>query len=121
MSSAENVTSAMSKSIRDNAQQVAMTEESRQLLVDLLEDRMRIAVAEGIKEAMTKDTAAEFAKVFLETVRSQATTSVDLWAGGIVRSVLKRFLVFLLAGSIVYSVGGWTALASFGKWLTGGK
>lgn len=112
---------ALKSSVSENAQQVAMTEESRILLADLMEGRMRAAVTEGIKEAMTKDAAAAFAAVFLETMRTQAGQKVDLWAGGIVRSLVYRAALFILAGSIVYSVGGWSALAGLAKWAAASK
>jgi hypothetical protein len=102
-------------------EQIEMTEASRQVLVGMLRDEMQQAVADGIRSAMTDDTAREFVGILLDEMRSQATTKVDVWAGGVLRVLLSRVALFLLAGSIVYSVGGWGALAGLFKWMSGGK
>lgn len=113
----ENLKAALAVSVKENAVQVAITEESRVLLADTLRHEMAVAVAEGIKQAMTKETAEAFAGVFMEQIRIQATSKVDIWAGGLVRNAVKKTLYFLFVGSIVYGFGGWTALAAFGTWL----
>lgn len=109
---------AMRASAATNATQVAITEESRLLLASVLEERMKKAVADGIKAAMSEEAAQKFATVFLNVMRAQASSSVDLWAGNAIRSMLKKAALFLFAGSLVYAIGGWGLVASAAKWLT---
>lgn len=107
----------MAKSMGDNAHQVAITQESRELLAAMLRDEMRIAVAEGISAALTPQKAREFAVVFLDAVKQQTNSKVNEVAGGVVRAAFKKLAWFLVAGSIVYWFGGWSALATLGKFL----
>lgn len=97
-------------SVKENTAQMAMTEESRRLLGDLLEDRMRVAVAEGISAALTDEAAERFWNKGIEVLQRQAKAR----AGGFLLSGLMQMLkkavwvgVFVL---LVYSVGGWTLL-----------
>lgn len=113
----DSLKDALSASVKQNTEQVALTEESRLLLADLLRKEMADAVAEGIKQAMTRETAQTFASVFMDQIRIQATSKVDNWAGGLVRNALKKVLNFIFIGSIVYAFGGWTALAAAGTWF----
>lgn len=116
---AENLRKAMGDSMRENATQVAITEESRQLLQAVLREEMSAAVRKGIEEAMTEAAAREFARVFMDQMQAQATTRIDNWSGGLVRLMFRKVMFFAFMGSIVYSVGGWGALAALAKWLAG--
>lgn len=113
----ESLKAALNLSVNENAVQVAITEESRQLLVAMLREEMATAVSEGIRLAMTKQAAEVFATVFMDQMRLQATTKVDAWAGGLLRQGIKKTIYFIVIGSAVYAFGGWTALAAFGKWF----
>lgn len=97
-----------------------ITEESRRLLSDMLEDRMRIAVAEGISAAMTDANAQKFVRAMLLEAQTLATEKTGEMVGGAVIALLKRTALFLVLGSIVYAVGGWTSLAALIKFLKGG-
>ncbi|WP_041675697.1 hypothetical protein [Ramlibacter tataouinensis] len=105
-------------------QQMALTEESRMLLAALLRDEMKTAVREGIREAMSKQAAAEFAIVFLDVMKQQAGLKMDTWAGGVIRGVFRKMWenagLFLVGGMIVYSVGGWAAVAKLAQWVLSG-
>lgn len=61
-----------------------------------------------------------FAAAFVDAMRQQASLKVDSWAGGMVRGAFRTIwnngLLFLIAGMIVYSVGGWTAVAKLVGW-----
>lgn len=112
------VRAGMGESMSENAHQVAITQESRELLAALLRDEMRVAVAEGISAALTPAKAREFAVVFLDAVKQQTNSKVNEVAGGVVRAALKKLAWFVVAGSVVYWIGGWAALATLGKFLS---
>lgn len=93
----------MDKSLGDNAQQMAMTDESRQLLADLLEERMRIAVAEGIAAMLTDENAQRFWRTGMQVLQEQAAKQAGmfLWSG-IKRALgigIIVLLVWVLAGA----------------------
>lgn len=120
MSTSEQAASALRKSVRDNSEQMALTDESRRLLADLLEDRMRIAVAEGITAAMTDANASMFVRaMFAEAQRMAAEKSVEV-AGGVLKALVMRAITFTVLGWLVYALGGWTALAGYVKFTKGG-
>lgn len=116
----ERARAALGHSVRENRQQMDITEESRRLLSDMLEDRMRIAVAEGISAAMTDANAQKFVRAMLLEAQTLATEKTGEMVGGAVIALLKRTALFLVLGSIVYAVGGWTSLAALIKFLKGG-
>jgi hypothetical protein len=73
---------------------------------------MRAAVAEGIKEALTDEELVErfWDSAFKAlSTRAQAGTGKFV-LGGLAGSV-KRFTLFLALGFVVYTLGGWTAIA----------
>lgn len=109
---------ALEKSVSDNRQQVELTDESRRLLKDMLRDEMGEAFARGLREAMTSENARVFVRAMLTEAQSMATEKSVEVAGGVIKALFKRALMFLLLGSIVYSLGGWTALAALGKFLS---
>lgn len=103
-----------------NQSQMAMTEESRLLLAALIRDEMRVAVADGITEAMTDANAAKFCRAMVSEAKNMATDASVEVAGGLLKDLLKKGLMFLFLGSLVYGIGGWSALAAVGKWFTSG-
>lgn len=110
MSAGEEAAAALRASKAINEGQQALVEESRLLLADLVEDRMRIAVAEGIAAAMTDAAAERFWNKGIEVLQRQAKAR----AGGFLLSGLAHMArkalwvgVFVL---LVYSVGGWALL-----------
>lgn len=112
---------ALRASVHTNQQQQALTEESRLLLADMLENRMRIAVAEGIAESMTDENAARFCRAVLSEAQKMASEKTGQMVGGAVMALVKRGLLFVFLGSIVYAIGGWSALAGLAKFLAGDK
>lgn len=94
-------------SVKENAAQMAMTEESRRLLGDLLEERMRIAVAEGIEAVITNEQV--WAKVFT-VLQEQAAERTGRFVLGGVTAVLKKAAWLGIALLVAYSIGGWTLL-----------
>lgn len=100
----------LGKSVDDNRMQMAMTDESRVLLADIMENRMRIAVAEGIAAAMTDDAAERFWAKGIEVLQRQATERTGRFVlGGLTAMVKKGIWIGVLVLAI-YSVGGWTLL-----------
>ena len=114
---AENLRASMDDSMRKNATQVAMTDESRRLLTSLMSDEMRLAVAEGIQAAMSEENAQRFVRAVLNEAQRMATAKAGEAAVGVIGVLVKRAVLFLFLGSVVYAIGGWAALASMAKFF----
>lgn len=110
---------ALRGSVDTNRQQQALTEESRVLLAAMLRDEMRLAVAEGISAAMTDEAAEKFWNTGLAVLQRQAKTAAGGFVLGGLGALFRRVGLFVLLGGIVYWIGGWSALATFGKFLMG--
>jgi hypothetical protein len=111
MSAGEDAARAgLGKSVDENRQQVAMTDESRVLLADLMEDRMRIAVAEGITAAMTDEAAERFWNKGLEVLQRQAKAKAGGFLLDGLATAAKKLLWIALFVGLAYSIGGWTLL-----------
>jgi len=104
-------------SVSDNREQMHMTEESRLLLAALIRDEMRVAVAEGIGAAMNDKNAATFCRAMVQEAKNMAAEKSVEMAGGVLKAFLGKALTFVFLGSLVYAVGGWSALAAMGKFL----
>ncbi len=86
------------------------------------EERMEVAVTNAIKKAMTPETAEMFWSAGITMLqRNTAQHAGRLVIGGLM-GLIKKVSIFLLIGGLVYSVGGWSALAGLFKHLftTGG-
>lgn len=112
---------ALRKSVEENRPQVDITEESRLMLRDTLRNEMSEAFAEGLREAMTSDNARVFMRAMLSEAQQMATEKSVEVAGGVLKAIAIRAITFLFIGSIVYSLGGWSALAAMGKWFSAQK
>ena len=101
---------ALRASMAINEGQQALTDESRVLLVALMRDEMRVAVAEGIAAALTDEAAERFWSKGLEVLQRQAKAKAGGFLLDGVLAAGKKLMwvsVFLL---VAYSVGGWTLL-----------
>lgn len=116
----EQARAGLAESVRKNRQQMDITEESRQLLVAALREEMAEAFAHGLKDAMSSENARTFVRAMLAEAQTMATEKTGEVVGGAVLALLKRAALFLFLGSIVYAVGGWSALAALGKFLKAG-
>lgn len=76
-----------------------------------LEEKIALAVRDGIKSAISEDTAEAFWKAGFTVLQKQATTQAGAIVLGGVVGLIRKIGLFLFLGTIVYSVGGWTALA----------
>lgn len=109
---------AMRKSVDDNARQMLLTHESRELLTSFVRtevrDEMRLAVSEGITAAMTAENARTFVHVVVAEAQAMATAKTGEVVGNAVWGLVKRGLLFLIMGSLIYKIGGWALLAKVG-------
>lgn len=73
---------------------------------------VREAVAEGIRDVLKdKDSIDTFWSGALQHLQQTATKSTGKLVLGSVRAVIARGTTFLLLGMLVYSIGGWSAVA----------
>lgn len=93
-------------SVRENRAQVAMTEESRVLLVALLRDEMKDAVRDGITAAMSDENAERFCAVVLK----QLSSSAEKKAGAFVLGGVKRLIGVGVILTAVWMLGGGAAV-----------
>lgn len=106
---------ALGGSARESRQQMAMTDESRVLLADLIEDRMRIAVADGIQAAMTDEAARRFTLAMLETIQEQAAQRAGLLVLGGLKKGIGVAAIVLAAWLLVGTPAAKAVLAIFMK------
>lgn len=88
--------------------------------IDHLEEKMRAAVSAGISEALRGDSAKEFWTTGLELLKTEAQKKTGLLVMAGALALVRRIGFFILAGGIVYAVGGWSALSALWKVLTQG-
>lgn len=75
-------------------------------------DNLSAAVAQGLREAISDPS---FWKAASEAMQQHAKSEAGGWLLGSVRALLSKLFLFLLAGMLIYSVGGWSALLAFFK------
>lgn len=86
-----------------------------------LEERIAQAVRDGIRGSMTEDTASAFWGAGLAMLQKQATQRAGQIVIGGLWGLMRRIMLFLFLGGLVYSVGGWSALATLFKTVFGGQ
>lgn len=84
-----------------------------------LEERIAAAVGDGIKTAITEDTAVAFWSAGLAALQKQATQHAGRFVLGGIWGLLRKASLFFMLGGIVYAVGGWAALAALAKTIFG--
>lgn len=82
-----------------------------------LEWLMASAVKQGIRESMTEETAEMFWSAGLSLLQKQATQKAGRFVIGGLGGLVKKTMLFVLLGGLVYAVGGWSALAGLFKLL----
>jgi hypothetical protein len=87
-----------------------------------LETRMAAAVASGIRQAMTEDNAAAFWSAGIRVLQRQASEHTGRFVIGGLAAIVRKLSLFMVAGGIVYAIGGWAALAKMWQivWSSGG-
>ena len=93
----------------------------RQETLDHLEEKIAQAVRKGIKGAANEETAAAFWGAGIDLLRKQATERAGQAVIGGLWGLMQRVMLFLFLGGLVYSVGGWSALATLFKTVFGGQ
>lgn len=95
--------------------EVRLTDET----IAYLEERIAAAVGDGIKTAITEDTAVAFWSAGLAALQKQATQHAGRFVLGGIWGLLRKASLFFMLGGIVYAVGGWAALAALAKTIFG--
>ncbi|ADV01254.1 hypothetical protein [Alicycliphilus denitrificans] len=93
--------------------EVRLTQET----IDYMTLLVQQAVSEGIKGAMTEETAQQFWGAGIAVLQRQATHHAGRMVMSGITGLLRRGAVFVVLGGIVYALGGWTALAKMAKVL----
>ena len=97
------------------ATQVSLTESALQEI----SERVSTAVRDGIKGAMTEETAAAFWAAGLVVLQKQATQHAGRFVLGGLWGMARTASLFFMLGGIVYAMGGWAALAALAKTIFG--
>ena len=95
--------------------EVRLTDET----IAYLEERIAAAVGNGIKTAITEDTAVAFWSAGLAALQKQATQHAGRFVLGGIWGLLRKASLFFMLGGIVYAGGGWAALAALAKTIFG--
>ena len=95
--------------------EVRLTDET----IAYLEERIAAAVGNGIKTAITEDTAVAFWSAGLAALQKQATQHAGRFVLGGIWGLARKASLFFMLGGIVYAVGGWAALAALAKTIFG--
>ena len=82
-----------------------------------ISDRVAEAVRDGIKGAITEDTAEAFWLAGLAVFQKQATAHAGRFVLGGFMVLVRKAILFLLLGGIFYAIGGWAGLALLFKSL----
>lgn len=80
-----------------------------------LEEKMAAAVREGIKGAITEETAAAFWAAGMTVLQKQATQHAGRFVLGGLWGLTRKVLLFFTVGGLVYALGGWALLSTFFK------
>ena len=90
-----------------------------QQTMDYMQLQVQQAVSEGIKGAMTEETAARFWAAGLTVLQKQATQHAGRFVLGGLWGLARKASLFFMLGGIVYALGGWAALAALAKTIFG--
>lgn len=85
--------------------------------INFLKAEIAGAVRDGITSAVNEKTAETFWTAGLTVLQRQAQQHAGRFVIGGLWGLLRKVGTFLLLGSIVYAVGGWSALVGFAKLL----
>lgn len=100
---------------RSSPAEVRLTDET----IEYLETRIAAAVGQGIKGAMTEETAAAFWLAGLTVLQKQASQHAGRFVLGGLWGLVRKASLFFMLGGVVYALGGWGALAALFKALFG--
>lgn len=97
-------------------QEVRLTDET----IAFMKTEIASAVKVGIKEAINEEAAREFWGTGFKVLQEQATNHAGRVVLGGLLGFVRKGLLFLAVGYMVYTVGGWSALAKFVSVVKGG-
>lgn len=80
-----------------------------------LQDVMREAVREGMRDLVTEDAIERFWSGGLSMLQKQATQHAGRFVLGGLWGLFRKASVFIVLGGVVYALGGWNALAALFK------
>jgi cell division protein FtsI/penicillin-binding protein 2 len=90
------------------AAEVRLTDET----IEYLETKMAEAVRQGMRDVLTdKETVGAFFSAAVDAFQTRASEKTGEFVLGGLKVALHRAAWFFGLGLIVYSVGGWTAVA----------
>ena len=98
-----------------DAPEVRLTPHTREQIKQMVADGVR----DGISSALNEETAEKFWAAGLSALQKRASEHTGRFVLGGIWGLVRKASVFLLLGGFVYAVGGWQALAGFGKVLLG--
>lgn len=91
----------------DKPAEVRLTDET----ISYLKEEISSAVRIGIQSAINEETAAAFWKAGFNVLQDQATRHAGRFVIGGLAGIFKKIGLFLFLGTVVYTMGGWAALA----------
>lgn len=86
---------------------------------DDIDATVRDAVRDGFEQHMTDERVRHMTRVAIAEVRDHLATQSGRFLLGGLGTLLARVMLFLIAGLVVYSIGGWSGLAALFKTMTG--
>jgi len=104
---------ALRKSVERNRMQVDLAQET----IAVIRHEIRDCVKEVITDALSEGNAEKFWAVGLTMLRRQTAEKTGTFVGGMAMALLRRGIIFMILGGVVYAIGGWTALAALWKSL----
>jgi hypothetical protein len=84
--------------------------------IEFLKTEIAEAVKAGIKGAINEDAARQFWGTGFKVLQEQATQHTGRFVLGGLWGLVRKGMLFLVAGYVVYLIGGWAAVAKF--WAT---
>lgn len=88
--------------------------------IDYLEKRLEESMRRVIKESINEESAKLFWEAGIKVLRKEATEHTGRFILGGLGSLMTRAFTFLLLGSLVYAIGGWSGLAKLWQMLFSG-
>ena len=79
---------------------------------EITEDKLREAVAQGIREAVSDP---ELWTQMLKAVQAHAQQEAGGWLFGGIKAALSKLAWIVVLGTGIYLLGGWTGLVAFFK------
>jgi hypothetical protein len=88
--------------------------------IDYLEQRIAVAVKIGMKEVLTdKEVVGQFIGAAVENFQKKASERTGAFVLGGIKAAIHKAAWFLGLGLMVYSIGGWAAVAKLWHALWG--